>query len=122
MRRWVPATPGVALAPVVKRRQAVALPTCPRTSFCISPLRGQLQQASHPRCLNAEAGVGTLGKCAAACDETCRAECEQACSDPEYLSHPVHADANPDDCDMLVRCWASGVASAARPALTMSSA
>ena len=57
-------------------------------------------------CLNAdsEADDGP-GLDAKACEEWCRTECEQTCKEScgstDWLSHPLHADANPADCDML---------------------
>ena len=41
--------------------------------------------------------AGCPAACAAGCAEQCRSEC----GGDEWLSHMVHADANPDDCDML---------------------
>lgn len=39
--------------------------------------------------------------CSAQCLIDCHTSCTKICTDTEWLSHPVHADANPDDCDML---------------------
>ncbi len=40
--------------------------------------------------------------CNASCYEDVPKVCEGICTASSWLSHPVHADANPHDCDMLV--------------------
>lgn len=68
-----------------------------------------MREACLPHCpsdcpsICVESGTGTQSECEAACTTSCKEECRQACSDEEdaYLSHPIHADANAGDCDML---------------------
>ena len=41
--------------------------------------------------------------CMAMCDKEVRDECAKICTADDWISHPIHADANPFDCDLLVR-------------------
>jgi len=39
--------------------------------------------------------------CTEACTDECTQQCDQTCKNQKWLSHPIHADANRADCDML---------------------
>eukprot|EP00054_Salpingoeca_dolichothecata_P029160 m.227138 g.227138 ORF g.227138 m.227138 type:complete len:375 (+) comp26411_c0_seq3:112-1236(+) len=39
--------------------------------------------------------------CTEGCREGCLESCDADCNSQSWLSHPIHADANPDDCDLL---------------------
>ena len=51
-------------------------------------------------CVNTGEGI-TKDDCERWCKDECIATCRKRCGAPSWLSHPLHSDANPGDCDLL---------------------
>lgn len=54
-----------------------------------------------PESLHQELSDLSLEQCTEFCQQDCESKCMETCSEKTWLSHPIHADANADDCDML---------------------